>query len=181
MESSLNFECWRPQASQIDTDIAQLAELLHACVESGAAVSFVQPFSREDAAAFWRHTVLPAVESGSCRVLIARDSGRIVGTVQFHFATAPNQPHHADVRKLLVHPDARRMGVARSLMLAVEQQARLDGRTLLTLDTRTGDLAEPLYLSLGYIKVGEIPRYAYDVDRRGLHSATMMYKELPSA
>jgi GNAT superfamily N-acetyltransferase len=170
-------ECWCP-TPHIERDIAELAQVLHSCVEAGAAVSFVQPFSLPDAAAFWRNTVLPAVESGSCRVLIARHSGRIVGTVQMHFATAPNQPHHADIRKLLVHPDTRRLGVARSLMLAVEEQALEDCRTLLTLDTRTGDVAEPMYLSLGYIKIGAIPGYAYDADRRHLHSATFMYKHL---
>jgi GNAT superfamily N-acetyltransferase len=93
-------------------------------------------------------------------------------------AWAPNQPHRAEVKKLLVHPDARRRGIARALMLALEDVAAAEGRTLLTLDTRTGDSAEPLYLSLGYHAAGVIPRYARGPHSPELESTTFLYKEL---
>src|SRR6516165_8272415 len=124
---------------------------------TGASVSFVLPFSRDDAKAFWQDQVLPAVHAGSRCVLLARAAGSIVGTVQLDLATPPNQPHRADVKKLLVHPDLRRRGIARALMQAVDAEAHRACRTLLTLDTVTGGPAESLYLSLGYLKVGVIP------------------------
>lgn len=159
-------------------DLRKLGSVLHACVHAGASVNFVLPFSAEDAETFWRSKVLPGVESGTCRVLVARCAGQIVGTVQLDLATPPNQPHRAEVRKLLVHPDARRRGIARALMLAIEQEAREAGRALLTLDTVTGGFAEPLYSSLGYVTVGVIPRYAVRPDSAELDATTVMYKEL---
>lgn len=127
-------------------------------------------------ATFWSDKVLPAVEAQTCCVLIARQEGRIVGTVQFDLATPPNQPHRAEVKKLLVHPEARRGGVARALMLALEKQARSAGRTLLTLDTASMS-AERLYSSLGYVRVGVIPRFSFRPDSSELESTTVMYKE----
>ena len=158
-----------------------LGDVLRACVHRGASVSFILPFSHDDANAFWRDKVLPAVRAGNCCVLVARIAGRIVGTVQLDLATPPNQPHRAEVRKLLVHPDARRRGIARALMAAIEEQAREARRTLLTLDTTTGGFAEPLYLSMGYVRVGEIPRYSRRSDSAELEGTTVMYKELAHA
>jgi ribosomal protein S18 acetylase RimI-like enzyme len=113
-------------------------------------------------------------------VLLARDDrGRIVGTVQIDLGTPPNQPHRADVLKMLVHPDARRRGIARALMLAVEELARQSGRTLLTLDTVTGGNAEGLYRSLGYLTVGVIPGYALPPVGSETEPTTIMYKVLP--
>ena len=159
-------------------DLDQLAEVLHAAVHAGASVSFVLPFSIEEARAFW----VSKLSSPKRRCLVARNAARndgsIVGTVILDLDTTPNQQHRADVAKLLVHPDARRQGIARALMLALEVAARAEGRTLLTLDTRTGDSGEPLYLSLGYTVVGIIPRHARAPDSTGLESTTLMYKEL---
>ena len=155
-----------------------LADVLHACVHAGASVSFILPFSIAEARAFWRDKVLPAVLAGTSRVFLAYSSGRIAGAVQLDMATPPNQPHRADVKKLLVHPDARRQGFARALMLALETAAREEGRTLLTLDTRTGDRAEPLYTSLGYLTAGVIPRYARAPEAPVFEGTTFMYKQL---
>ena len=176
--TELQIDRWMPEPSQLGEDIRMLGRVLHDCVHAGASVSFVLPFSHDDASAFWNCKVLPAVQSGVYRVLVARIAGKIVGTVQLDLATPPNQLHRSEVRKLLVHPDARRRGIARALMLAIEDQAREAGRNLLTLDTVTGGFAESLYLSLGYVKVGTIPRYAVRPDCPELDATTIMYKEL---
>jgi ribosomal protein S18 acetylase RimI-like enzyme len=160
-----------------EQELEALAEILHACVHAGASVNFVLPFPVEDARAFWRR-VLGMMDAGSRRLLVARRDGRIVGTVQLDIATPPNQPHRAEVTKLLVHPQARRLGIARALMLAVEVVARREGRSLLTLDTRTGDKAEPLYLDLGFTLVGVIPRYSIAPEGGRLDATSFMYKEL---
>jgi GNAT superfamily N-acetyltransferase len=179
--TAFNIECWCPDGASLTADIAMLGDVLHACVHRGASVSFVLPFSHEDANVFWSGKVLPAVRAGVCRVLVARSAERIVGTVQLDLATPPNQPHRAEVRKLLVHPDARRRGLARDLMIAIEDQAREARRTLLTLDTTTGGFAESLYLSMGYVEVGVIPRFSRRTDSFELDGTTVMYKELASA
>lgn len=175
----IRIERWRPDPSHLAEDLGMLGDVLHACVHAGASVSFVLPFSREDALAFWHDKVVPAVKAGSCYVLVARNAEqKIVGTVQLDLATPPNQPHRAEVRKLLVHPKARRRGIARALMLALEEQAREARRSLITLDTVTGAFAEPLYLSIGYVPAGVIPRYARRPDSPELEATTVMYKEL---
>lgn len=176
--SSIRIERWVPDPARVSEDLEALGDVLQACVHAGGSVSFVLPFSREDAMAFWRDQVLPAVQDGSRRVLLARLADRVVGTVQLDLATPPNQPHRAEVKKLLVHPDARRRGIARALMTAVEAEARASGRTLLTLDTVTGGFAEPLYRSLGYTTVGVIPRYALNFNSSLLEATTVMCKEL---
>lgn len=175
---------WRPDflgTLSLDDDIDMLGEVLHAVVHAGAGVSFFVPFSLEDARAFWLEKVLPGVRDRTRRVVIARSGPRIVGTVQLNLDVPPNQQHRADVAKLLVHPSARRRGVARALMMALEAIARSEGRTLLTLDTVTGDSAEPLYLSLGYVAAGVIPRYARASLTPDLEATTIMYKELAPA
>jgi len=155
-----------------------LAEVLHAAVHAGASVSFILPFSKDDARAFWADKILPDVRRRKRRVLIARGSGILAGTVQLNLDVPPNQAHRAEVIKLLVHPAARRRGIARALMTAIEEIARAEGRTLLTLDTRTGDAAEPLYLSLGYVLAGVIPRYARHPAESRLEGTSILYKEL---
>jgi GNAT superfamily N-acetyltransferase len=172
---------WRPDpddAASLDRDVDMLAEILRAVVYGGAGVSFVVPFSMEESRSFWRESVLPGVLTGTRRVLVARDGPRIVGTVQMDLAVPPNQRHRTEVTKLLVHPDARRRGIARALMGALEALARSEGRTLLTLDTWTGSHAEKLYQSLRYVTVGVIPRYARGSLTPQLEPATFMYKEL---
>jgi ribosomal protein S18 acetylase RimI-like enzyme len=179
--SGIHIDEWRPDgpgAAALGREVDMLADVLHAVVHDGAGVSFIVPFSLDDARAFWVDTVLPGVRARTRQVLLARDHDRIVGTVQLDFATPPNQRHRAEVLKLLVHPAARRRGVARALMVALEPIARSEGRTLLTLDTWTGGHAEALYRSLGYVVVGVIPRYARGSVTPELEPTTIMYKEL---
>jgi ribosomal protein S18 acetylase RimI-like enzyme len=137
----------------------RLAELLCACVNSGASVSYMPPLPMHVARALWRDTAAE-VESGGRLLLGAWAEGELVGTVTLDLATPPNQPHRAEVQKLLVHPRARRRGIARALMMRAEEVARSAGRTLLTLDTRAGDAAERLYRKLGWTEAGRIPGYA---------------------
>ncbi|WP_371744756.1 GNAT family N-acetyltransferase [Nordella sp. HKS 07] len=115
---------------------------------------------------------------GTRLLLVATCGERIAGAVQLDIDTPANQPHRAEIRKLLVHPDFRRLGIARLLMAGIEDHARALGRSLLTLDTRTGDNAEPLYASLGYRTVGVIPGYCRDTHKDRLDSTTIMYKNL---
>jgi ribosomal protein S18 acetylase RimI-like enzyme len=176
--SDIAIDDWRPDAASIDADIEMLADVLRAVVYSGAGVSFVVPFSIEDSRTFWWEKVLPGVRARTRHVVVARDAGRIVGTVQLDLAMPPNQQHRGEVAKLLVHPDARRRGVARGLMVKLEEIAESAGRTLLTLDTVTGGAAERLYQSLGYVTVGVIPGYARDSVKTELDSTTIMYKDL---
>lgn len=165
-------------ADDVARHIRELGALLHACVHDGAAVSFVLPFTHSDSEAFWSRKVLPKVRDGGLTVLVARRQGRIVGSVQLDHDTPPNQPHRAEVRKLLVHPDARRQGIAKALMAELERHASRLGRSLITLDTRTGDKAEPLYASLGYKAAGVIPGYSRDPMEDRLDATTIMYKVL---
>ncbi|AXE28866.1 GNAT family N-acetyltransferase [Chromobacterium phragmitis] len=158
--------------------LPELAELLHACVHDGASIHFVLPFSVEQAAAFWRDKTLPGVAGGGRVLLAALLDGRLAGSAQLDCDTPPNQPHRAEVCKLLVHPDCRRQGIARALMAELENQARRRGRSLLTLDTASGDKAEPLYRSLGYQEAGRIPGYAWDGRGEKLQATTLMYKTL---
>ena len=180
MDAVVQIEEWLPDrdGSTLDAELDMLAIVLHAVVHTGAGVSFVVPFTVEEARAFWTENVLPGVRARTRRVLVARVNGRIIGTAQIDLATPPNQRHRAEVLKLLVHPSARRGGIARALMIALERVALAEGRTLLTLDTWTGSAAEALYRSLGYTVVGVIPGYARGSLTPDLEPATFMYKEL---
>jgi len=165
-------------ADEAERRVGDLSALLHACVHAGANINFVLPFSLEDSEAFWREKVLPAMRDGLRMLWVAEDGGGVVGSVQLGTDTPPNQPHRAEVTKLLVHPDFRRRGIAKALMGELEQRASALGRTLITLDTRTGDFAEPLYTSLGYRTVGIIPDFCLDPFEPKLHPTTIMYKRL---
>lgn len=158
--------------------VHELAALLHACVHDGASIGFVLPFSMTDAEAFWIKKVLPRLQSGTLVLLVARQDRQIAGSAQLDCDTPPNQLHRAEVRKLLVHPDFRRRGIAKALMAILERHASQLGRSLLTLDTRSGDAAEPLYASLGYQIAGVIPDYCRDVFKDRLDPTTVMYKSL---
>jgi acetyltransferase len=139
---------------------AELVEILVDCVDGGASVGFLPPLAASEAAAYWR-TVCAALDDGSRVLLVAGpQGGPAVGTVQLDLAMRPNGLHRAEVVRLLVHRRARRAGLGRALMVAVEQEARRRGRTTLVLDTREGDPSERLYQSLGWQRVGVIPRYA---------------------
>ncbi len=155
-----------------------LAEIVADGVNGGAAISFMQPYSGDDGLRFWRDKVFPDVASGKRVLFVAYLDEAIIGTVQMDIALPPNQPHRCEVAKMVVHSRARRQGVARRLMLALEAHARSIGKTLITLDTRTGDKAESLYGSLGFRTAGIIPHYAYDPDGRARHGTTYMYKEI---
>jgi GNAT superfamily N-acetyltransferase len=167
-----------PGAASLEGDIGMLAVVLHAVVNAGAGVSFFVPFSLDDARAFWTDKVLAPMRESTRRVVVARREGRIVGTVQLDLAMPPNQRHRAGVAKLLVHPSVRRLGIARAMMLEMENIARLEERTLLTLDTVTASHAETLYRSLNYVVAGVIPRYARGSLTPDLEDATILYKEL---
>ncbi len=153
-----------------------LAGILVACVEAGASVSFTSPLGLEAARNYWSG-VASAVGQGACVLLAAWSDGVLVGTVQLDVGTPPNQPHRAEVRKLLVHPAARRRGVARALMDVAEVEAARAGRTLLTLDTRAGDAAEPLYRTLGWTEAGRIPGYSLDADGAA-HDTLIFWKRI---
>lgn len=160
-----------------ESDLLALAQLLVDAVESGAAVSFLAPLTPAQAEDWWRKT-LAAPASGAI-FLVARDTEGIVGTVQLHPAWAPNQPHRADVMKLLVHRRGRRSGTGTRLMQSLETEARAAGFRLLTLDSKRGDAAEGLYRRLGSTTVGTIPRFALDPDGITPHDTVIFYKDLP--
>jgi GNAT superfamily N-acetyltransferase len=157
------------------SDLRELAALLVDAVESGAAVSFLAPLPLERAQVWWRDTI--SASRKSAVFLVARDAEGIAGTVQLHPAWAPNQPHRAEIAKLLVHRRCRRAGLGRRLMQAAEAAAREAGFRLLTLDAKRGEAAEQLYRSLGWIAAGTIPRYALDSDGTP-HDAVIFYKDL---
>lgn len=166
------------EATQRGEALAQaLADVLIDCVEGGASVSFMLPLPRETALGFWRG-VLAGVARGERVLLVAQDAGgRVVGTVQLITALPDNQPHRADVAKMLVHRDVRRRGVARLLMAAVDEAARDVGKSVLVLDTVTGGDAERLYQRAGWQSAGTVPKYALMPD--GAYCATtFFYKHL---
>ena len=141
----------------------RLADILIACVDTGASVSFLPPLARGKAVAFW-HRMGRDVGAGSRVLLAAWRDGVMVGTGMVDLGTPENQPHRAEVQKILVHPDGRRGGVARQLMRALEQAAVTAGRSLLTLDTRAGEAGEALYQAEGWRECGRIPGYALHAD-----------------
>ena len=157
-------------------DLRALARLLAEVVESGAAVSFLSPLSVEAAQDWWRRTFSEA-RPGAI-FLAAREDGRIVGSVQLHPAWAPNQPHRADIAKLLVSAAARRRGLGTSLMERIEEEARQAEFTLLTLDAKRGTAAERLYRRTGWTAAGTVPGFALDTDGKTPHDAVFFYKEL---
>jgi GNAT superfamily N-acetyltransferase len=159
------------------TQVDELAALLIDCVEGGASVSFMWPLAPERASAFWRR-VADAVARGERALLVAEDAeGRIVGCVQLVLDQPENQPHRADVAKMLVHRRARRQGLGAALMRAAETAAREAGKTLLVLDTVTGGDAERLYARLGWQRVGSIPGYAL-WPQGGPCATTVFYREV---
>lgn len=168
-------------ASYDPATIAALADVLMDCVAGGASVSFMSPLPRTKAEAFWQ-SAFESAARGERLILIAEEqmTGAIVGTVQLILAMPDNQPHRADVAKMLVHRRARRSGVGAALMHAVEGAARNAGKTLLVLDTVTGGDGERLYARLGWQRCGVIPGYAL-FPEGGLCSTTVFYRQLPAA
>jgi GNAT superfamily N-acetyltransferase len=169
---------WSPRRVHAldDAQIDALAGVLIDCVEGGASVSFMHPLPRDRAVAFWRR-VAQGVAAGERALLVAEDARGLCGTVQLVLDQPENQPHRADLSKMLVHRRARRQGLGAALMRAAEATARECGKTLLVLDAVTGGDAARLYERLGWERVGAIPGYAL-MPQGGLCSTTVYYRNL---
>jgi GNAT superfamily N-acetyltransferase len=160
-----------------DAQIQALVDLLIDCVEGGASVSFMSPLSVEKATAFWRR-VAAATARDERVLLVAEDESGIVGTAQLILDLPENQPHRADLSKMLVHRRARCRGVGAAVLRAVEELARTLGKSLLVLDTASPD-AERLYSRLGWVRVGAVPDYAL-LPHGGFCATTFFYRRLDS-
>ena len=158
-----------------ERDLQALADVLLDCVEGGASVSFMWPLSRERALEFWRH-VADGVAASERVLLIAEDESGMLGTVQLILDQPDNQPHRADLAKMLVLRCARKRGLGEALMRAAEQIAKKAGKTLLVLDTASPD-AERLYERCGWIRCGVIPGYAL-LPQGGYCDTTYFYRAL---
>ncbi|QCA05069.1 GNAT family N-acetyltransferase [Pantoea vagans] len=161
------------QAQQL---LGELTDVLQGCVADGASVGFIDAEDDEVMTRFWQQRIA-SITSGDSELLVARQHGRIVATVIISRSGIPNGRHRAEISKLLVHPQARRQGIARDLMQRAERRARAQGKTLLVLDTRSGDVASDLYRSLGWQVAGSIPCYA-ESTAGVLDATTYMYKVL---
>lgn len=164
-------------AAETEAQLDALSILLSDCVADGANVNFIHPFTSEDARQFWIG-LLPALEKGHRRLYCANMDGQLAGTVQLDIVQIPNQTHRCEVAKLLVHPNYRGRGFARALMTRHGEDAKALGKTLITLDTKTGSAAETLYTSLGFVTAGHIPNFAREPDRDVLISTTYMFKAI---
>jgi len=169
----------RRLSDPIDAELHALADVLADCVEGGASVSFMHPFSHDRALAFWQR-IAQDVRDGKRALIVAEDDAGICGTVQLVLDLPENQPHRAELVKMLVHHRARRRGLAASLMRAAESTAIDCGRNLLVLDAVTGGDAERLYTRLGWQRVGVIPRFALMPDGSSC-ATTFFYKDLSVA
>jgi len=165
----------RHLASVTESDIDGLAALLVDCVEGGASVGFMQPLGLDRAAAFWR-AVADDAAHGRRALLVAQEGGRIVGTVHLILAQPDNQPHRADLCKMLVLRAARKQGIGAALIDAAERVARDAGKSLLVLDTASQE-AERLYARMGWRRLGAIPSYAL-LPQGGLCDTTYFYRQL---
>ena len=176
MPATDRIEIRRLSPAEAHAQLDALAAVLADCVAGGASVSYMAPFSHEDARRAFEGFAAEA-EQGRRLLLAAFADGALVGTVQIILALPPNQPHRGEIAKLLVHRSARGRGVARRLMEQAEEEARAAGKTLLVLDTVTGDPAERLYESMGWTRVGVIPGYALYPDGRPCDT-TVFWKSL---
>jgi len=165
-------------ASALEQRLDALSHILADSVAAGASISFMSPLSYDEAGLFWSRDVCPQVITGKRILFGALRDNKLLGTVQLITDMPPNQSHRCEVAKMIVHPSARRLGIGRSLMIHVLEQARLLGKTLVTLDTKTGDAAEPLYASLGFEIAGIIPDYAWDSNGQVKHSTTYMFQKI---
>jgi GNAT superfamily N-acetyltransferase len=177
-EETMATRTWSPRRLHAvnDAQIDELADVLIDCVEGGASVSFMLPLSRDRAMAFW-HKVARGVHAGERALLVAEDARGVCGTVQLVLDQPENQPHRADLAKMLVHRRARRQGLGAALVRAAEATAREFGKTLLTLDAVTDGDAARMYKRVGWVRVGEIPGYAL-FPQGGLCSTTVFYRNL---
>src|SRR6266567_1554825 len=152
--------------------IGMLAALLVETVAAGGSVSFMHPLSADAAHEFWRKS-LAAAARGERALLGAWDGGALVGTVTLLLDCPPNQPHRAEIAKLMTRISHRGRGVASALMRAAERMAVERKRTLLVLDTASDGGASGLYERLGFQLAGVIPDYAFKP--HGELSGTMIY------
>ena len=169
-------EIYTVGSSRLGSEMRAHAALLQDVVDSGASIGFLPPLDPVTAVTYW-HDLIKELEESRVLLLAAYDGNTLLGSVQLGLETRKNGLHRAEVRKLMVHTTARRMGIATKLMEAAESNASMRGRRLLVMDTRKGDSAEILYRKLGYAEAGEIPRYARDKDGN-LHATVFFYKEL---
>ena len=169
MATARRLQC--PTPDQID----EFCRVLIDCVDGGASVSFMHPLSRRHARDFWQQ-VADELPHAARALLVAEDEQGIVGTVQLLLAQPENQPHRADLAKMLVHRRARQQGVGAALLAAAETLARDCGKTLLVLDTASAE-AERLYLRGGWQRCGTVPGYAL-LPYGGLCATTFFYREL---
>ncbi|MFN7307535.1 MAG: GNAT family N-acetyltransferase, partial [Acetobacteraceae bacterium] len=188
LSNSLEFPFIKPARGvavhRLDASAAEhaerpLADILMACVAAGASVSFLPPLGAEAARHFWRRS-LGDIALDLKAIWVAWADGVLVGTVTLDLAMPPNQPHRAEVAKLLVRPEARRRGVGQALMAALEAEAVQRGRRLLTLDTRADDAGEALYRRLGWQEAGRIPGFALNADG-GASATVYFYKQVGGA
>ncbi|MCC6177364.1 MAG: GNAT family N-acetyltransferase [Chloroflexi bacterium] len=155
-------------------DVSALTDLLVAVVDDGASIGFLPPLDPADAEQYWR-----SVPGPNTVLLLARENDQLVGTAQLRLEPRPNGLHRAEVAKVIVHPSARRRGIARTLLQEVERAAHRETRTLLILDTREGDPSNDLYRAFGFQEAGRIPHFAHDGNGR-FDTTVIYYKRLPS-
>jgi GNAT superfamily N-acetyltransferase len=156
--------------------VEALADLLIDCVEGGASVSFMLPLTRVRAAAFWRR-VVDDVAEGRRALLVAEDAYGVCGTVQLVLDLPENQPHRADLVKMLVGRRMRKRGLGAALLRSAERMALECGRTLLVLDAVTNGDAARMYQRHGWTRVGDIPHFAL-YPTGGYCSTTYFYRNL---
>ncbi|MBA3244251.1 MAG: GNAT family N-acetyltransferase [Actinobacteria bacterium] len=176
MSATEQLEIRRLDPAEVPAQLDALAAVLHDCVAGGASVGYMAPFSPEEARDAFAGFAAE-VEQGRRLLLAAFAGSALVGTVQVILALPPNQPHRAEIAKLLVHRSARRRGIAELLMAGAEAEARAEGKTLLVLDAVSGDDAARLYTRLGWTKVGVVPGFALYPDGRPCDT-TIFWKAL---
>jgi ribosomal protein S18 acetylase RimI-like enzyme len=167
-------------AEQAQARLPELIELLRDAVDTGASVGYLLPLDRHEASAYWQDVIVGVAHAKRILLIATNQQQQAVGTVQLILESRPNGNHRAEVSKLLVHSQARRQGIGQALMLAAEQVARDQQRSLLVLDTRVGDHGATLYRKLGFAEAGVIPNYVRN--EQGVFEGTVvMYKLLSSS
>jgi ribosomal protein S18 acetylase RimI-like enzyme len=162
----------------LENYLEDLCRVLIDSVEGGSAISFMAPLSKAEAESFWLNDVKTALVKRNKILLGAFLKNRLVGTVQLVVGMPPNQQHRFEISKMVVHPNERRQGLGKALMNEALLIAKQMGKTLVTLDTRMGDVSESLYQSVGFQKAGVIPDFAFDPDGKSRHATTYMYRYL---
>jgi GNAT superfamily N-acetyltransferase len=163
-------------AGEAEARLGELADILVDAVAHGASVNFLAGFTHAEAQRFWRNQ-LAGIAAGEKRLFVGDDGERLVATALLMFAQQPNQPHRAEIGKMLVLATARRQGLGRRLLMVAEQAARDAGRTLLMLDTESGSAGDLLYRSCGWTEYGRVPGHAFRPEGH-LAETTFFYKQL---